>query len=50
MLPRKVDDDGRIYFALRNMQNFSDSSRMGRVEPGTDKVETLATYKPREVR
>jgi len=50
VLPRRVDDQGRIYFSLRNMQSFSDSSRIGRVDPGSDKVETLAKYKPREVR
>lgn len=50
MLPRRVDDEGRIYFALRNMQNFSDSSRIGRLALGSDRVETVAKYKPREVR
>ena len=50
VLPRRVDDQGRIYFNLRNMQNFSDSSRIGRVASGSDQVETMAKFKPRELR
>ena len=50
VLPRKVDGQEWIYFTLRNMQNFSDSSRIGRVTPGSDEVETIAKYKPQELR
>ncbi len=50
VLPRGVDSEGRIYFSMRNVQNFRDSSRVGRVTSGSTQVETMAKYKPREVR
>jgi hypothetical protein len=50
VLPRAVDAQGRIYFSMRNIQNFRDSSRVGRLTSGSNEVETLAKYKPRQVR
>ena len=48
-IPRVVDGEGRIYFPVRNFQSPGDSSSIARVSVGSDAVETVARFKPREV-
>ena len=48
-IPRVVDGSGRIYFPVRNFQNPGDSSSIARVGVGSDAVETVARFKPRDV-
>ena len=48
-IPRVVDGAGRLYFPVRNFQNPGDSSEIARVGVGSDAVETVARFKPRDV-
>ena len=49
VIPRVVDGEGRLYFPVNNFQNPGDSSSIARVGIGSDAVETVARFKPRDV-
>lgn len=46
MLPRTVDDQGRIYFALRGGFGSADSTSIARYDRETEAIDTLARVKP----
>lgn len=50
MLPRAVDAQGRIYFALGGGFGRADSTSIGRYDRATETIDTVARVKPREVR
>ena len=49
ILPRAVDDQGRIYFAIRGGFGGADSTSIGRYDRETETVDTLARVKPQGV-
>ena len=49
MLPRMVDEQGRIYFAIRGGFGGADSTSIGRYDRETETIDTLARVKPQEV-
>lgn len=49
ILPRTVDDQGRIYFAIRGGFGGADSTSIGRYDRETETVDTLARVKPQGV-
>jgi hypothetical protein len=50
MLPRAVDAEGRIYFALGGGFGGADSTSIGRYDRATQTIDTVARVKPRGVR
>ncbi len=49
ILPRAVDDQGRIYFAIRGGFGGADSTSIGRYDRETETIDTLARVKPQGV-
>lgn len=49
ILPRAVDDQGRIYFGIRGGFGGADSTSIGRYDRETETVDTLARVKPQGV-
>lgn len=49
ILPRTVDDQGRIYFAIRGGFGGADSTSIGRYDRETEAVDKLARVKPQGV-